>query len=347
MTSGKSAMIAAIALGALMAPRPANAESVEQFYRGKTLNLYIGTGESSGAVGAYPHAIGEIISKYIPGNPTVVVREMPGAGGLKLANYIYDVAPQDGTNWGFITRGFLLAPLLGLPGVQFDPTKFSWIGSPARTDSVGAVWTASTPVRSMQDALTKQVIVGATTLGQGTGFFPTMFNEMLGTKFKVVSGYNSVGDVELAMEKGEVQGKIDWTWDSLMSGRTANWLKDGKVALLVQLGLKKSPQIPASVPLALDLAKTDADRSAMTIVCGPSATGYPSFMGPDVPKDRLAAIREAFRRTLLDPEFKHILLVEHLDLDPIDASEIDAVVKSIYSEPAAAIRRIRKLTPPA
>jgi tripartite-type tricarboxylate transporter receptor subunit TctC len=347
MKNHLSAAIVAVATGAILASLPARSETVEQFYKGKTLNLYIGTGESSGAVGAYPHAISEVIGKYIPGNPTVIVRDMPGAGGIKLADYIYSVAPQDGTNWGFITRGFLLAPLLKLPGVQFDPTKFSWIGSPARTDSIGAVWAATTPVRTIQDAMKTEVVVGATTLGQGTGVFPTMFNQMIDTKFKVVSGYKSVGDVELAMERGEVQGKIDWTWDSLMSGRTADWVRDRKVYVLIQLGLKKSPKIPDDVPLALDFAKTTEDHQVMEIVCAPSATGYPSFMGPDVPKDRLDAIRNAFQQTMKDPRFIEILQQQQLDLDPIDGSEIDSIVKNIYSKPQSAVERMRTLMPPS
>lgn len=329
---------------ALLASR-ASAESVGDFYRGKTLNLYIGTGESSGAVGAYPHALSEVISTYIPGNPTIVVRNMPGAGGIKLANYIYGIAPQDGTSWAFITRGFLLAPLLKLSGVEFDPSKFNWIGSPARTDSVGAVWTASTDVRTIQDAMREQVVVGATTLGQGTGVFPTMLNRLIGTKFKVVSGYKSVGDVELAMERGEVQGKIDWTWGSLMSGRTANWVKDKKVTVLIQLGLKKSPHIPATVPLALDLAKNNTDRQVMQVLCSPSATGYPSFMGPGVPKERVEAIRAAFRRTMKNPKFVARLQQQHLMLDPIDAEEVETIVKDLYSMPEQAVSRMRELMP--
>jgi tripartite-type tricarboxylate transporter receptor subunit TctC len=340
-------IIALTASAMLTAALPLHAETVAEFYKGKTLNLYIGTGESSGAVGAYPHNMSEVIGKYIPGNPTIVVRNMPGAGGIKLANYIYSIAPQDGTNWAFITRGFLLAPLLKLPGVQFDPSKFSWIGSPARTDSVGAVWTVGTPVRTIQDAMKTEVVVGATTLGQGTGVFPTMLNQLIGTKFKVVSGYKSVGDVELAMEKGELQGKIDWTWGSLMSGRTADWVPTNKVALLIQLGLKKSPKIPADVPLALDFAKSQEDRQVMEIVCAPSATGYPSFMGPDVPKNRLEAIRAAFQQTMKDPRFIEILQKQKLELDPIDGDEINGVVKGIYSKPESVVEKMRTLMPPS
>jgi tripartite-type tricarboxylate transporter receptor subunit TctC len=245
------------------------AQTVEEFYRGKTIMMYIGTGEGTGAVSSYPRTIAPFLRKYIPGNPNIVVSHMPGAGGIKAANFIYGIAPQDGTAWGFITRGFLLAPLLKYPGVQFDPTRFNWIGSPARTVSIGAVWTASTDVRTIQDAMQKEVIVGATSVGQDTGVFPNALNQLIGTKFKVVTGYKSVGAVDLAMEKGEVQGKVGVTWNSLNSGRSANWVKDKTVTVLVQLGTTKDPDIPADVPLALDLAKTPEDRQVLELLCAP------------------------------------------------------------------------------
>jgi hypothetical protein len=172
-----------------------------------------------------------------------------------------------------------------------------------------------------------------------------MLNRLIGTKFKVVSGYKSVGDVELAMERGEVQGKIDWTWGSLMSGRTANWVKDKKVTVLIQLGLKKPPHIPATVPLALDLAKNNADRQVMQVLCSPSATGYPSFMGPEVPKDRVEAIRAAFRQTMKNPRFVARLQQQHLMLDPIGAGEVETIVKDLYSMPEQAVSRMRELMP--
>src|SRR3984893_6785634 len=141
------------------------------FYAGKTISIYIGTGEGPGALSAYPRAIAQVIGKYIPGNPAVVVRNMPGAGGIKAANFIYGIAPQDGTAWGFITRGFVRAPLLGTPQAQFDPTKYQWIGTPSQETSVAAVWTAGTGVRSLPDAMTQEVVFGGTSLATDTGLF--------------------------------------------------------------------------------------------------------------------------------------------------------------------------------
>jgi tripartite-type tricarboxylate transporter receptor subunit TctC len=323
----------------------ASAQSAEEFYRGKTISMYIGTGSSSGAVGAYPRTISQTISKYIPGNPNLIVRNMPGAGGIVLANYTDKVGAQDGTSWAFITRGFILAPLLNRPQATFDPTKFQWIGSPSRTVSVGSVWTAVTPVRTIQDAMKTEVIVGATTLAQDTGVFPTILNQFVGTKFKIVSGYKSVGDVDLAMERGEVHGKIGTTWGSLNAGRSADWVSTGKVKVLVQLGLAKSPDIPADVPLALDLAKNKEDRQVMELVSAPSETGYPSFMGPGVPKDRVDMIRSAYVKTMQDPEFQAALKKQNLEFDPITWAEISKVVNDLYGLPEPIKAKARVLLP--
>jgi tripartite-type tricarboxylate transporter receptor subunit TctC len=300
--------------------------------------MVIGTGESGGAVEAYPRALAIVIGKYIPGHPTIIVTNMPGAGGIKAADYIYSVAPQDGTYWGFITRGFLLAPLLKMPGAIFDPTKFNWMGSPTRSVSVGVTWTASTKVRSIDQAKQSQVVVGATSVSQDTGFFPAMLDKFAGTKFKIVPGYPSVGQIDLAMESGEVQGKIGFTWSSLNSGRTVDWIKSGKVAVIVQLGLKKDPSIPADVPLALDFAKSTADRQAMEVLCAPSETGYPSFLGPGVPAARVDALRAAWRQALADPKFLDIVHKQSLDVNPIPPQDVADVVKRIYALPPAAVQ---------
>jgi len=342
----KVAVISVAAIALLTMHSPARPETVEEFYRGNTLTLYVGTGTGPGAVSAYPRAIAQVIKKYLPGHPNVVVSYMPGAGGIKAATFIDRVGPQDGTAWGFITRGFLLAPLLKYQGANFDPTRFNWIGSPSRTVSVGTVWNASTAVRTIQEAMQKEVIVGATSAGQDTGIFPKALNRVLGTKFKIVTGYSSVGEVDLAMVRGEVQGKVGSTWNSLNSGPSVNWVRDNIVTVLVQLGVKKAADIPDSVPLALDLAKTTEDRQVLEVLCAPSATGYPSFLGPGVPKDRVEAIRSAYSQTMKDPEFIELLNKQSLDLDPIGAAELDDIVHRIFALPDAAVERARDLMPP-
>ena len=340
---GACAVLASVlwAAGAL----PAAAQNAEQFYRGKTITMIVGTGPSPGPVSGYPHVLARVVGKYIPGNPTVVVSNMPGAGGIKASNYIYDIAPQDGTVWGFITRGFVLAPLLKPSVATFDPTKLNWIGSPTRSTSVGEVWTAATRVRTIQDAMTQEVIVGATSPTQDTGVFPAMLNRFAGTRFKIVSGYKSSGDIDLAIEKGEVQGKMGVTWSSLNGGPQAAWVRDKTVTIIVQFGLKPDPAVPANVPVARTLAKSPEDRSAMEVIGAPTEMGYPSFMGPGVPKDRVAMIRTAFIKALNDPEFRSSADTQGLDIDPIAADELEGVVQRLYALPRSAVRRAAEVVP--
>jgi tripartite-type tricarboxylate transporter receptor subunit TctC len=337
MTSALAGMIAAAATPAAAAD--------EDFYKGKTLTMIIGTGPSPGAVGSYPRTLQRVLAKHLPGAPTIVVSNMPGAGGIKASNYLYSIAPQDGTYWGFITRGFVLAPLLKMQSAEFDPTKFQWIGSPARSVSVGEVWSAATPVRTIQEAMKQEVIVGATSPGQDTGVFPAMLNRFVGTKFKIVPGYKSSGDVDLAMEKKEVHGKIGVTWTSLNSGRTVNYVKDGTVTIIVQLGLKPDPDVPATVPVAIDLAQNELDRQAIQVICSPTEMGYPSFMGPGVPAARVAMIRKAYNDSLKDPEFIALAQKQSLDITPISGEELDKLVKQLYALPPAAVARAREVLP--
>ena len=336
-----------MAVAVALVGRVASAESVEEFYRGKTFNLYSGTGENStGSVVQYARTISQTIGRHIPGNPTVVFRSMPGAGGIKAANYVYGIAPQDGTAYGYISRGFIIQPLLGNSAVQFDPTKFKWIGSTATEVSVGAYWTAGTDARTIQDAMKKEIVLGGTAPSQDTGLYPVVINRLIGTKFKVITGYKSSSEVDLAMQKGEVQGKIGWTWGNLNSGSTVDWVKNHTVTVFIQLGLEKSPKIPSDVPLLLDLAKSTEDAQLMRLIFGTTATGYPSFMGPKVSDERVEAIRQAFRDTMKDPDFRKAMEQQKLEIDPIEGEDVANMVKKIFDVPPSVIERARELMPP-
>jgi tripartite-type tricarboxylate transporter receptor subunit TctC len=333
----------AIAGIAVLLTSAASAQPAAPFYAGKIINIYIGTGEGPGALSAYPRAIAQVIGRYIPGNPSIVIRNMPGAGGIKAANFIYGIAPQDGTAWGFITRGFVRAPLLATPQAQFDPTKYHWIGTTSQETSVAAVWASATRVRSLTDAATEEVVFGGTSLATDTGLFPTILNRLIGTRFKVIVGYKSSTDVDLAMERGEVQGKI-WTWGSLKSGNTADWVADRKVALLAQFGLQRAKDLP-DLPLALDFAKTPEDRQVMELIFAPLALGYPSFMGPGVPPERVEIMRRAFDRTVQDPEFIDLMKQQNLVVDPATGEAMQAIVQRLYQMPPSVIERARKYLP--
>jgi tripartite-type tricarboxylate transporter receptor subunit TctC len=336
--TGSVVLMALFMLAALPGGAAAN-----DFYAGKTINIYIGTGEGPGAMTSYPRAIAQVISRHIPGRPTIVIRHMPGAGGIKAANFMYSIAPQDGTAWGFITRGFVRAPLLQTPQADFDPTRFQWIGTPSQETTVAGVWAANTKVRSLQDAMQEEVVVGGTSLATDTGLFPTILNKLIGTRFKVVVGYKASTDVDIAMERGEAQGKI-WTWASLKSGRTANWVTDGKVHLLAQFGLERAKDLP-DVPLVLDSARTPEDRQVMELIFSPIALGYPSFMGPGVPKDRIEIMRRAFDRTMQDPEFINLTGQQTLAHDPATGETLQAIVARMYGMPASVVEKARGLIP--
>jgi tripartite-type tricarboxylate transporter receptor subunit TctC len=331
----------ALSLPITLAP----AARASDFYAGKVISIYIGTGEGPGALSAYPRAIAEVIGKYIPGNPAIVVRNMPGAGGIKAANFIYGIAPQDGTAWGFITRGFVRAPLLATPQAQFDPTRYQWIGTTSQETSVAAVWSSATAVRSLPDAMMQEVVFGGTSLATDTGLFPTILNRLIGTRFKVIVGYKSSTDVDLAMERGEVQGKI-WTWGSLKSGNTADWVERKKVSLLAQFGLQRAKDLP-DLPLALDYARTPEDRQVMELIFAPLTLGYPSFMGPGVPPERVEIMRRAFDRTMQDPVFIDLMKQQNLVLDPARGEDVQAIVQRLYQMPAAVIERARMYIPPS
>jgi tripartite-type tricarboxylate transporter receptor subunit TctC len=331
------------AIAVVMTLLAAAAARAEDFYAGKTINIYIGTGEGPGALTAYPRALAQMMPRHIAGHPTIVVRNMPGAGGIKAANYIYSIAPQDGTAWGFITRGFVRAPLLQTPGAEFDPTKYNWIGTTSQETTVAAVWTAGTKVRSLPDATKEEVVFGGTSLATDTGLFPTILNKLIDTRFKVVVGYKSSTDVDVAMERGEVQGKI-WTWGSLKSGGTATWVADRKVALLAQFGLTPARDLP-DTPLVLDAAKAPEDRQVMELIFSPISLGYPSFMGPGVPKERVEIMRRAFDATVKDPDFIAMMKQQNLVLDPASGEAVQAIVARMYGMPLAVVERARKLIP--
>ena len=333
--------IASIVVAACFA-RTAASQSVEDFYRGKMLNIYLGSTEGGG-LDSYPRLLSEYLTKYIPGNPTVVIRYMPGAGGVKAANFIYKIAPQDGTAYGFVTRGAVYAPLFNVPQAEFDPRKLAWIGSTSKEVSIGAVWAASTEVRTIQDAMKQEVIVGANSVTNDSGVFPLVLNTFLGTKFKIVHGYKSAGEITIALERGEVQGRVGWSVGSLLSGHTADWTKEKKLYVLIELGLEKHKRLPNEIPLAVDLAKNSDDRQIMSLIFAATTIGWPSFMGPDVAKDRVAAVRAAYEMALKEPNFIAGAKKQNLDVDPLTAVEIEKIIADMYATPPVLIDRAREI----
>src|SRR5947209_9856862 len=268
----------------------APAQSPADFYKGRNVEVYVGY-SVGGGYDFYARMLARYLGKHLPGNPTIVPKNMEGAGSLRLANWIYNVAAKDGSVFGIIGRGTGFDPLLGHKGAQFDATKYSWLGSANNEVSVCVAWETS-GIQKFEDLFTKELTVGGTAAAADTDQFPRVLNGMLGTKMKIVTGYPGGNDVGLAMERGEVSGRCGWSWSSVKSTHP-DWVLDKKIKVLVQLALENHPEL-SDVPLVTDLAKTDEQRQILKLIFARQVMGRPFLAPPGVPEDRLAALRKAF-----------------------------------------------------
>ena len=306
---------------------PARAQSVADFYKGKNLDLYIGY-SGGGGYDLYARLLARHLGKHIPGKPTVLPQNMPGAGSLRLTNWLYAAAPKDGSAIGAISRGTPFDPLLGRPGTQFDAVKFSWIGSANNEVSV-CVSSSRSGVAAFDDMKTKELIVGAAGVSSDDDQFPRVINGVFGTKMRVVSGYPGGNDVVLAIERGEVNGRCGWSWSSMKSAQ-ASWLTENKVHILAQLALSKHPDLP-NVPLIIDLAQTDEQRQILRAIFARQGLGRPFVGPPGIPPDRLDALRQAFEATMKDPEFLAEADKLKMEINPLTGAQVEDLVKQVYT----------------
>src|SRR3954453_16019695 len=264
-------------------------QDVADFYKGKTVRIIVGVGVGSG-YDINARAMARHLSAHIPGNPTVIVQNQPGAGSLTMTNQLYGSGPFDGTVIGASFNGLPTTPLLQPAGVRFEAGKLNWIGSTNRETQVTYVW-HTVPVATIDDVMTREVIIGAQAPGSTQYDYPMLANQLFGTKFKVITGYEATPKIHLAMERGEVHGTFaNW---STLKAIAPDWLKDKQIRLLAQWDLKKHPEMP-DVPMFLDVAKTEADKQALRLALARLEFGSPFFMPPNVPADRVAAVRRAF-----------------------------------------------------
>jgi tripartite-type tricarboxylate transporter receptor subunit TctC len=305
------------------------AQSPAEFYKGKTVELYIGY-SVGGGYDLYARVLARHIGRFIPGNPTVVPKNMEGAGSLRLANWLYRVAPKDGTVFGIIGRGTAFDPVLGEPGAQFDGTKFTWIGSANDEVSVCVAWQTS-DIKTFADLRTKELTVGGTGASADTDQFPRIINGVLGTKMRIVSGYPGGNDVVLAMERGEVQGRCGWSWSSVKSTHHA-WIDDHKISVLIQLSLAKHADL-ADVPVVTDLATTDEQRQILKLIFARQTMGRPFLAPPAIPQDRADALRKAFMDTMSDKDFLADAEKAQLEISPVAGDRVQALVEDIYKTP--------------
>lgn len=323
--------------------RTFNEQAVADFYRGKTLTLLAGT-TAGGGYDNYTRFLARTIGKYIPGNPNVIVQNMPGGGGMVAANNLFNASAKDGTVVGMITRGVPAEELMGREGPQFKSTEFQWVGSMNNEVSI-CISRSDAPVKTFQDVLTTPLTVGGTGPGADTDFFPMFLNAVIGTKFDIKTGYPGGNDINLAIERGEVQGRCGFSYSSYISTRR-DWIEQKFVNIMVQLALQKHPDMP-DVPLVTDFAKNSEERQLMRIVFSRQAMGRPLALPPGVPADRVAAIRTAFDKTVSDPQVVAEAKQAKLELNPVSGEEVQDIVKEIFQTPPDLVKRLDQLTKPS
>ena len=331
-----------ILLTALVAGGPLAAWAQgNDFFTGKTVDLYIGN-DAGSSYDTYARLFARHIVRFIPGHPTIVPHNMPGAAGLRAMNYLYEAGRKDGTAWAAADRTNSTEPLLygaESKAVFKNAAEFNWIGSLTTEIGVAAVWHTS-GVTSWEEVKTHPVIVSMA--GAQGGIGARVLNSFLGTQFQQVCCYNGDGNQNLAMERGEVEGRVGWSWSSLKATHR-DWLDNGTIRILMQVGLQKNPEIPGDPPLVLDLAKSEADRKALTIIFASQSMGRPFVMPPGVPADRVAEVQHAFMDMAKDPTFLADADSHGLEItDPKSGEEIQKILADVYSAPPESILKAQK-----
>lgn len=325
-----------------LASLPASGQkSVTEFYKGKTLSLLIGS-SAGGGYDTYGRLVARYLGKYIPGQPQVVASNMPGAGGNVLAGYAYNVAPKDGTVLALVLPGTITEPLFkGRDKVKHDPAKLTYVGS-ANSEVNMCYLRADTGVASVRDLQSKEVVIGASAEGGSTRDQPVLQRNLLGSRFKIVSGYPGSREIFLAIEKGEVSGICGLGLPAFRQAH-ADWLDKGFVRIVSQDNAKGDPKITAmGVPRTVDLAKSPDDRRIMELVYAQQDFGRPFIMPPGVPSDRVALIRKAFMDALKDKELLAEAEKRKIDIEPVDGADLQELVERIYATPPALIERARQ-----
>jgi tripartite-type tricarboxylate transporter receptor subunit TctC len=340
--AGTRAGVLVALVGILCWPPAAAAQSVQEFYAGRQVTVIVGAG-AGGGYDLQARLMARHIGKHIPGNPTFIVQNMPGAGSLAAANHIYNAAPADGSVIALLQRGMLLIRLINPSGVRFEIDKLNWLGSLNSEVGVVLSW-HETEHKATRDLFDKELIVGGI-VGVDPETTPRLLNALIGTKFKIVSGYNTTAAIALAIERGEVHGIADWSWSSVKAVRP-DWLRDRKVNVLMQVGLHKEPELP-DVPFALDFVKDAADRKVMELNFTQKTAARPVAAPPGVPADRVAALRAAFAALASDQEFLADAERSKLEIAPVPAEAVDKVIALIAGTPPEIAEHYAKVLSPA
>lgn len=333
--------VRALAIGTLATS--AQAQAIEHFHAGKQLKVIIGGG-TGGGYDFYGRLLGQYIARHLPGKPTMVPTGMPGAGGIVAANYLYNVAPRDGSEIGIVGRAVSTQPLIAPndKGPKYIATKFNWLGTP--TQEVGVlVMRLPSKIRTLQDLREQELIVSGTSAAAPPSFYPLIMNKLFGTKFKVVSGYEGSQPALLAMERGEVEGHLASSVALPVRERITPWIKAGTAAILAQIGIEKDPK-NGDAPLILDLARSTIERRVMELILAQQVTAWPFLAPPELPPDRVKALRAAFDAAVADREFLAEAEKLKLEIRPMGGEQIQDFLVQLYQSPKEILDRVSALS---
>jgi tripartite-type tricarboxylate transporter receptor subunit TctC len=321
------ALVLALALPAGF--EAACAQSVADFYKGRTVTILVGS-DVGGGYDLTARTLAHHLARHIPGQPTIIVQNKPGASSIVATNYVYEIAPKDGTVLAAVQRPIPFQTLFGDAGVRFDVRKMQWLGSTTNELGVVVAWHTA-PQRSADDLFTSEMVIGGTGPATDPELFPRAMNHVLGTRFRIVSGYKGQAQVALAMEREEIQGSGNWSFSDIEKGH-ADWIAGKKIKMLLQLGLAKvtSPAL-RDVPLIMDITRTPAQRQVFEALMGMKALGRPYFVAPGVPKDRADALRAAFMATMKDPDFLDEAQRLLGPIDPISGPDMQDIIAKVYA----------------
>ncbi len=319
---------------------PVSASSISDFYKGKQITHVVGYG-SGGSYDTYSRLLDRHISRHIPGHPSVITQNMPGAGGRKAADWLYNIAPKDGTALATFSQNIPIDQALNRKGINFNVTKMNWIGNLFQSNNILVTWHSS-GVKTIEDARQKEITIGGTGVNSPDTFYPRVVNNVLGTKFKIIAGYKGGSAIDLAMERGEVGGRGSTSW-LVVKMQHPEWIRDKKINILFQVGSNKEPELP-DVRLLSELGKTAKQRQILEFISANVMLGRPVITGPGVPSERVAALRKAFDETAKDPLLQADAKKLHMEVNPVSGEVLQKHVTSLIAMPAQVIDKVRTLS---
>src|SRR5262245_2426481 len=333
-------LLAIAAAVGVLTPALAQADAIEDFFRGKTVTVVLGY-PGTGSNGLYARTVAQHIGKHIPGRPTVILRQMPGAGSLVAANHLANVAPRDGTSLGLIAATIPLEERLGAPNVKFKAAEFNWIGRVANGMNMAFVW-SRLPVKTIKDVFEREVLMGASGRSSTVTIYPSVLAKLTGVKFKMLMGYPSSTEALLALERGEVDGHS--TSMEIVRALHPDWLPERKISILVQVAVKRHSEL-ADVPMSWELARNDEERQILRIVANATEVGKMIMAPPGIPAERVTALRRAFDATMKDPDFIAELKALRIELGPMPGEELQKLVEELERVPPDIIEKVKAVYP--